>query len=78
MPTNSKDYNKKNYKKYWWNKSAIQKRVKQNKARRMSWLKKWDKREADHIKPLSKWGSNTKSNIRIISRKKKIDADELE
>lgn len=70
MATNSKSYNKANYKKYWWSKSAIKKRSKQNKARKMSGLKKWDPREADHKKPLSKWWSNKKSNIRIISRKK--------
>jgi hypothetical protein len=70
MATNSKAYNKKNYKKYWWKPSQIKKRTEQDKARRMSWLKVWDPREADHIKPLSSWWTTTKSNIRIISRKK--------
>lgn len=69
MATNSKEYNKKNYKKYWWKKKQIKKRTEQNKARKMAWLKKWDKREADHKKPLSKWGKTTKSNVRVISRK---------
>lgn len=69
MATNSKAYNRANYQKYWWNKKAIKKRVEQNKARRMSWLKVWDPREADHKKPLSSWGKTTKGNIRIISRK---------
>lgn len=70
MATNSKEYNKKNYKRFWWKPSQIKKRSEQNKARKMSWLKKWDPREADHIKPLDKWGKTTKWNIRVISRKK--------
>ena len=70
MWKNSKEYNKKNYKKYWWQPNQIKKRSEQNKARKMSWLKKWDPREADHVKPLDKWGKTTKWNIRVISRKK--------
>jgi len=31
-------------------------------------LKKGDKREVDHKKPLSKGGSNKKSNLRAVSR----------
>lgn len=69
MRTNSKLYNKKNYKKYWGNKKAIQKRVEQNKARKMSWLKKWDPRERDHKTPLENWWKTTKANVRILSRK---------
>lgn len=70
MATNSKAYNKKNYKKYWGSKKAIKKRTEQNKARKLAGLKKWDPREADHKKPLSKGWKTTKKNIRIISRKK--------
>ncbi len=70
MATNSKSYNKANYSKYWGKPSQIKKRTEQNKARKMSWLKKGDPREADHKKPLSSWGKTTKSNIRIMSRKK--------
>lgn len=40
MATNSKAYNKKNYKKYWGSKKAIKKRSEQNKARKLSGLKK--------------------------------------
>jgi len=69
MSTNSKAYNRANYKRFWWSKKAIKKRSEQNKARRLSWLKKWDPREADHKKPLSKGGKTTKKNVRIISRK---------
>lgn len=70
MATNSKAYNKANYKKYWGKPSQIKKRSEQNKGRKLAWLKKWDPREADHKKPLSKGWKTTKSNIRIISRKK--------
>jgi len=69
MATNSKAYNKKNYKKYWWKPSQIKKRTEQNKGRRLSGLKKGDPREADHKKPLAKWGKTTKKNIRVVSRK---------
>ncbi len=31
-------------------------------------LKVGDKREVDHKKPLSKGGSNRKSNLRVVSR----------
>lgn len=70
MATNSKEYNRKNYEKYWGQPSQIKKRGEQNKARRMAWLKVGDSREADHIKPLDKWGKTTKWNIRVLSRKK--------
>jgi len=70
MSTNSKTYNKKNYKKFWWQPNQIKKRTEQNKGRKISWLKKWDPREANHIKPLDKWWKTTKWNIEIISRKK--------
>lgn len=69
MATNSKSYNKKYYKKYWGSKKAIKKRTEQNKWRKISWLKKWDPREADHKKALAKGWKTTKKNIRIISRK---------
>jgi len=69
MSTNSKAYNKKNYQKFWWNPKAIKKRTEQNKGRKLSWLKKWDPREAHHVKQLSKWWKTTKWNIKIISRK---------
>jgi len=31
-------------------------------------LKKGDPREVDHVKPLDKGGSNSRSNLRIVSR----------
>mgnify|MGYP002335864116 CR=1 FL=1 len=44
-------------------------RAKRNAARREAGLKVGDPREADHKKPLSQGGSNSKSNIRVVSRK---------
>lgn len=72
MPTNSKDYMKKNYKKYWGTSKAIKKRVRQNEARRImekKWkVSKWDWKEVDHIKWTEK--GNWNSNLRVISRLK--------
>lgn len=68
MPKNSKEYNKKNYKKYWWSDEAIKERSERNKARRKKWLKVGDKREVDHIKWVKAW--NGKKNLRVISQKK--------
>lgn len=44
-------------------------RAKRNKARKDLNLKKGDGKEVDHIKPLSKGGSNGKKNLRVVSRK---------
>lgn len=40
-----------------------------NKGRRLKGLKKGDGKEVDHKTPLSKGGGNTKSNLRVTSRK---------
>ena len=72
MPTNSKEYNSRVYKKYWWSKEWIQKRVKQNAARRLMerlWkVSKWDWKEVNHIRWTKAW--NWKSNLEVISRLK--------
>ena len=39
-----------------------------NKARRKVGLKKGDSREVDHKKPISKGGSNGRSNLQAVSR----------
>lgn len=56
-----------------WEKENGDKRGKEramrNKARREAGLKKGDPREADHIKPLSEGGSNSKKNVRVVSAK---------
>lgn len=43
-------------------------RSKRNQARRKMGLKVGDKREVDHKRPLSKGGSNRRSNLRAVSR----------
>lgn len=72
MATNSRAYNKANYKKYWGTDKAKKDRAARNKARRdamKKWkVKKWDWKEIDHKKPLSKWGSKKASNTRVLSR----------
>lgn len=43
-------------------------RAMRNAARREAGLKKGDGKEVDHRKPLSKGGTNAKSNRRVVSR----------
>ena len=62
-----RDY-KKEYARDHSSPKAKKDRAARNKARRQSGLKKGDPREVDHIKPLSKGGSNSKSNRRVVSR----------
>lgn len=59
---------KKEYKDYHGKPEHIKERAERNKARRLMGLKKGDPREVDHIKPLSKGGSNNKENLRVVSR----------
>lgn len=51
--------------------NQIKKRVQRNKARQdaleAGQVRKGDNKQVDHIKPLSKGGSNAKSNRRILS-----------
>ena len=46
----------------------IKNRAKRNKARAIAGLKVGDTREVDHIRPLSKGGSNGPKNTRVVSR----------
>lgn len=61
------------YKKYHASKKAKKQRAARNKARREAekegTVKKGDDKEVDHKTPLSKGGSNAKSNRRVVSRK---------
>lgn len=70
MGTNSKSYNDKVYKKYWWNPKAIKARSLRNKARRImekrGLVKKWDSKEVDHRNGTKAW--NWAGNLRVISR----------
>lgn len=51
-----------------WTPQQIANNKKRQKARVALGLKKGDKRECDHIIPLSKGGSNLKKNTKIMSR----------
>ena len=65
----SKEY----YEKYHGTPEAKKQRAARNKARREAekegTVKKGDGKEVDHKVPLSKGGSNDKSNRRVVSRK---------
>ena len=69
MTNGKRDYKKERE----WEKKNGDKRGKEramrNKARREAGLKVGDPREADHIKPLANGGSNSKSNVRVVSAK---------
>ena len=76
MRSNSKEYQKANYGKYWGSKKTMKKRAARNTARNRAeaaWLvSKWDGKHVDHKKPLSKWWTNAKSNLRVVSAKKNM------
>ena len=63
----ARDY-KKEYKRDHSTPAAKKDRAARNTARRQSGLKKGDGVEVDHKKPLSKGGSNAKSNRRVVNR----------
>lgn len=71
MASKERDY-KKEYNRYHGKPEQIANRSTRNKARRK--LKKelgeekLRGKEVDHIKPLSKGGSNKRSNLRVVSR----------
>lgn len=60
---------KKEYEQYHSKPEQRRNRSTRNKARRKLGLRVGDPREADHKTPLSKGGTNTKSNLRAVSRK---------
>lgn len=64
----SKRNYKKEYKKYGASATQRKQRGQRNKARALLGLKVGDPREVDHKVPLSKGGSNKKSNLRAVSR----------
>lgn len=67
MATKKRDY-KKEYQDFHSKPEQIKNRAARNKARKEMGLKVGDPREVDHKKPLSKGGSNNKSNLRVVSR----------
>lgn len=65
--TKKRDY-KKEYRDYHGKPEQIKNRSERNQARDEMGLKKGDPREVDHKVPLSKGGSNSKRNMRVVSR----------
>jgi len=67
-----RDY-KKEYREYHGKPEQIKRRDARNKARRMmekeGRVRKGDGREVDHKVPLSKGGSNSRRNLRVVSRR---------
>ena len=71
MPKSPRNY-KEEYKEYHGKQEQIDNRSDRNKARRAAAsegkVTKGDGKEVDHKKPLSKGGSNSKANTRVVSR----------
>lgn len=63
----ARDY-RKEYDQYHGKPEQIANRAARNKARAEHGLKKGDGKEVDHKVPLSKGGSNSKDNTRVVSR----------
>ena len=63
----ARDY-RKEYDQYHGTPEQIKRRAKRNAARRKLGIPKGDPREADHKNPLSNGGSNSKRNLRAVSR----------
>jgi len=63
----ARDY-KQEYRDYHGKPSKIKERAERNAARAKLGLKRGDPREVDHKHPLSDGGSNSKRNLRAISR----------
>jgi len=68
----ARDY-KKEYKKFHSSRKAKKHRAMRNTARRRmvkaGLVKKGDGKHVDHIKPLSKGGTNGRKNLRVVSAK---------
>ena len=56
------------YREYHGKPEQIKRRAQRNAARRTLGLKHGDGKEADHKNPLSNGGSNSKRNLRVVSR----------
>ena len=59
---------KKEYAEFHSKPAAKKNRAAANRARRKMGLKVGDPREVDHKKPMSKGGTNSKKNLRVVSR----------
>ena len=60
---------KKEYADFHSKPAAKKNRAAANRARRAVGLKVGDPREVDHKKPMSKGGTNSKKNLRVVTRK---------
>ncbi len=69
MPRKQPRNYRKEYDEYHGTAEQRRNRSNRNKARRKVGLKKGDPREVDHKRPLSKGGSNGRSNLRITSKR---------
>lgn len=67
MPKKKRNY-RKEYDDFHGKPEQKKNRAMRNAARREAGLKKGDGKEVDHKKPLSKGGTNAKSNRRVVSR----------
>lgn len=71
MTNGKRDY-KKEVAKYTSKPEVVKKRVEQNKARRMmekeGLVRKGDGKDVDHKTPLSKGGTTSRSNLRVVDR----------
>ena len=64
----ARDY-KKEYRAFHGKPAQRKKRSTRNKARRVLKLKTGNPKEVDHRRPLSKGGTNSRTNLRAVSRK---------
>ena len=69
MPRKEPRNYRKEYEEYHGKPEQKRNRNNRNKARRKMGLKTGDPREVDHKRPLSKGGSNGRSNLRITSKR---------
>lgn len=67
MAAKKRNY-KKEYAEFHSKPAAKKNRAAANRARRKVGLKVGDPREVDHKKPMSKGGTNSKKNLRVVSR----------
>jgi 5-methylcytosine-specific restriction endonuclease McrA len=72
MPNNPKRDYKREYENYQGTEQQKHNRALRNAARRHAMenglVRKGDGQDVDHVTPLSKGGSNAKSNVRVVSK----------
>ena len=68
MPKKKRNY-RKEYDTYHGTPAQKKNRAARNRARTKLKLKRGDKREVDHKRPMSKGGTNKRGNLRAVSRR---------